>query len=243
MIRFRLWLLAALLALVAVPAAQAQTILNSTTTTAAIDDRAQVLPLTAVTNISAGSRNLAGDVVWFYDGTAEAAQVNAVDTTAKTVTLRRGTDGTRTFAHASGVTVFTGPRQRFSFNQHWGSCTAGNIDFLPKINLNTGDVFDCVGVTGQFIQVNRPGVPMLGLATVASATTIAVAGTYTKVSGTTNIATITLPNGWQAGMCIQLEPTGLWSTTTAGNILLATTGVVSKVLYECWNGAKWVPSY
>jgi hypothetical protein len=81
-------------------------------------------------------------------------------------------------------------------------------------------------------------------------TTLSSAGTITptvethKVSGTTAIATIAvtnLPTGYNG--CIKLIPTGLWTTTTAGNISLATTAVVNKVLIECWDGTKWNPSY
>ena len=44
---------------------------------------------------------------------------------------------------------------------------------------------------------------------------------------------------------IVLIPTGLWSTTTSGNIALATTAVVSKALtlYYDSASAKWYPSY
>jgi hypothetical protein len=77
---------------------------------------------------------------------------------------------------------------------------------------------------------------------IASATTIAPTTQITHVTGTTPIATITLPATGFVG-CIQLIPDGLWTTTTGGNINLASTAVVSRVLTECYDGTKWYPSY
>jgi hypothetical protein len=42
-----------------------------------------------------------------------------------------------------------------------------------------------------------------------------------------------------------LIPTGIFTTTTAGNIALASTAVVNKALYMIYDPttAKWYPSY
>jgi hypothetical protein len=125
--------------------ARAQTTLNSTTTSASVDNKQQVIPLTAVTNISASSRNLAGDVLYFADNSGEAVQVNAIDTTAKTVTVTRGVRSTPATAHLSGTTVWTGPGQRFAVSLGFGTCTAANEAYLPRIVLNRNVVQDCLG--------------------------------------------------------------------------------------------------
>ncbi len=82
--------------------------------------------------------------------------------------------------------------------------------------------------------------------TIASAATIAPVSPAVFVSGTTNIVTITPPSPISlTGGQITLIPTGLWATTTAGNIALATTAVVSKALeliYDSVTG-KWYPTY
>ncbi len=81
--------------------------------------------------------------------------------------------------------------------------------------------------------------------TVASAATIQPVSPVAFVSGTTSIDTITVPRTFSAGGMVTLIPTGLWSTTTAGNIALATTAVVGKALTMIYDGstAKWYPSY
>ena len=82
--------------------------------------------------------------------------------------------------------------------------------------------------------------------TVASATSIIISAPVTFISGTTAIATIAAPDLTATGGAqITLIPTGLFTTTTAGNIGLATTAVVSKALTLTYDSAtaKWYPSY
>lgn len=82
--------------------------------------------------------------------------------------------------------------------------------------------------------------------TIASAGTIAPTENTSFVSGVTAIVTITAPAGTSSlGGCINLIPTGLWTTTTAGNIALASTAVVNRVMTMCYDptSVKWYPSY
>lgn len=82
--------------------------------------------------------------------------------------------------------------------------------------------------------------------TIASSTTIAPTKAITFISGTTDVVTITAPEPIASGGGqIVLIPTGLFSTTTAGNIAIATTAVVSKALTMTYDTTttKWYPSY
>lgn len=82
--------------------------------------------------------------------------------------------------------------------------------------------------------------------TIASATTIAPTTQIVFISGTAAIATITPPSPISlGGGQIILIPTGIFTTTTAGNIALASTAVVSKALTMVYDvtTAKWYPSY
>ena len=113
------------------------------------------------------------------------------------------------------------------------------INFLDGAVYNSGarslDV-------GGLLDVGPTALPTA----VASATTItAPAGGNTfHVTGTTTIATINSPFGGRSG-CINIIPDGIFATNTAGNIALASTSVVSKVLTECFDPTttKWYPSY
>ena len=82
--------------------------------------------------------------------------------------------------------------------------------------------------------------------TVASATTITPTTPIAFVSGTTAVVTITAPSPISAGGgSITLIPTGVFTWTTAGNIALAGTAVVSKALTMTYDATttKWYPSY
>ena len=82
--------------------------------------------------------------------------------------------------------------------------------------------------------------------TIASAATIAPTTNIAFISGTTSISTITAPSPIStAGGQITLIPTGIFATSTTGNIALASTAVVGKALIMTYDSgtAKWYPSY
>jgi hypothetical protein len=109
------------------------------------------------------------------------------------------------------------------------------------------------GVAGTYRDLKLRHEIATGLfATAAAAPTIASAGTIAPttpivfISGTAAIATITAPSPISAGGGqITLIPTGIFTTTTAGNIALATTAVVNKALTMTFDvtTTKWYPSY
>ena len=93
----------------------------------------------------------------------------------------------------------------------------------------------------QVVLMTRQPAP-----TVASATTIAPTTDTVFISGITTIQTITAPSGMATtNGRIYLIPTGIFTTGTLGNIALASTAVVSRVLTMTWDAtaAKWYPSY
>jgi hypothetical protein len=82
--------------------------------------------------------------------------------------------------------------------------------------------------------------------TIASAATIAPTAPVTIISGTAAIVTITAPAPISAtGGTITFIPTGAFTWTTAGNIAVAGTAVVSRALTLTFDATttKWYPSY
>lgn len=75
-------------------------------------------------------------------------------------------------------------------------------------------------------------------ATVASQTTIAPTTPLVTISGTSAIATITLPSGFTTG-CFDILATGAWTTTTAGNIQAIMTAVPNTGYRACYYGSTW----
>lgn len=82
-------------------------------------------------------------------------------------------------------------------------------------------------------------------AAIASTTTIAPTNLSHHITGTNAIATITVPAGLADGSRLALVPDAAFTTTTAGNIALASTGVVSKALFMVYDrtAGKFYPSY
>lgn len=82
--------------------------------------------------------------------------------------------------------------------------------------------------------------------TIASATTIAPTTQIAFISGVAPVVTITAPSPISlGGGQITLIPTGIFTTTTAGNIALASTAIVGKALIMTYDATttKWYPSY
>ena len=78
-------------------------------------------------------------------------------------------------------------------------------------------------------------------AVLASATTVTLTNCFHHISGTAAIVNLIAPKGFTGP--VYLIPDGLWTTTTGGNIALASTAVVNKVLIMVYDGALWYPSY
>lgn len=118
----------------------------------------------------------------------------------------------------------------------------GGSDKLQINNSSDAQVADIdslgrgffTGLTNTLMQGGTAGV-------VASATTIAPTTPLVEISGTTAIATITLPSGFTSG-CFDILPTGTWTTTTAGNIFNAVTAVADVQYRACYWPviSKWV---
>ena len=106
-------------------------------------------------------------------------------------------------------------------------------------NTNTRVIIKAV----EFSKVISPYAWKLG-ANVASASSITPTGNIFHVTGTTTINTI-VATPLADSKTIHIIPNGIFSTGTSGNIALASTAVVNKVLIMTYDAstAKWYPSY
>ena len=122
-----------------------------------------------------------------------------------------------------------------------GSTTVINIGSAVSGATSTVNLNGNTRILGLTSNGTTSGAP-----TIASATTIVPTTPIVFISGTTSIATITAPSPISTnGGSITLIPTGIFATTTAGNIALVSTAVVSKALIMTYDPitAKWYPSY
>ena len=100
--------------------------------------------------------------------------------------------------------------------------------------------------TGTSLSLSSFSAVSAAAPTIASATTIAPTTPIAFVSGTTAVVTITAAAPISAGGgTITLIPTGAFTWTTAGNIAVAGTAVVSRALTMTYDvtTTKWYPSY
>ncbi len=229
------------------PSAEAQTVLNSTTLAGALSATTSTLSLNSGTGVTLPGPNQTNLTVLVVE--REVMLVQTQIGTGTVYNVARGQYGTERVAHVNGATVWVAPDRAIARGAiPSGSCTRTNLPFVPIVYVAptvinggvTGATFDCLG--GQIVRTNAPAT--YGGSTVSSATSITPTGTFFAVSGTTSVATIVVPAGWSSGNCLAIEPTGIFATTTAGNIGLITSAtVVGRILFMCYDGTKWWPSY
>lgn len=206
--RFRSFVLVALVLLAL--SASAQTIITPTTLSSAIaDSKTTYMVVASATGISApaqptGPQLPATDTnCYIADGTTGAGKgelVTVRGVSGTTITIRRGAGGTVAAPHIKNALVFCSSPQNFISRdvqaEQMGSCTRGTApaDVLPKINVKTGVISDClagVWVNGinNPVQRFRLSVPEPGGTAYTSLNTN---GT-TLVAGTTYCSEVNLP--------------------------------------------------
>lgn len=247
-------MLLALLSLFAVAAPLfAQTAVTSTTLSAALalptqGNQQTTVALASATGISAPTNTQPGSML-FVD--AEAMRVLTLSGT--TATVIRGQAGSMSGAHASGAVVYAGPASTtvgtpfVSSDPPLAVCASTSEQYTLRINTLNGKIWKCNTSVWTVVNGGQSAAmsfPAIGTA-IASASTIAPVQYVTHVTGTTNVVTITVPTGCGKACQLVLIPDGVFATTTAGNIGLASTAVVSKQLIMTYDAAtaKWYPSY
>lgn len=138
-------------------------------------------------------------------------------------------------------------------NWYLSTANTGNQMWIvaPHAATNVGDTksrvlarFNASAIQGAGSALNSL-IPGVG-ADLASATTITPTNAVHHVTGTTAVATITVPAGLPDGFVLSIIPEGVFATTTAGNIgLVSSATVVKRTLTMTWDAslAKWFPSY
>ena len=212
----------------------------------------------AITALPVATAAAVADVLPIVQSGTTKQVTNALLFTNSTlVTPVLGTPQSGTLTNCTGLPVATGI-------SNLGTGVATFLASPTSANLSAAVTSDTG--TGSLVFSNTPTLvtPVLGAATgtslvlssfnavsaaaptVASATTIAPTTPIAFVSGTTAVVTITAPSPISAGGgSIILIPTGVFTWTTAGNIALAGTAVVSKALTMTYDATttKWYPSY
>jgi hypothetical protein len=212
----------------------------------------------AITALPVATAAATTDVLPIVQGGTTKQVTNALlFTNSIMVAPALGTPASGTLTNCTGLPVATGV-------SGLGSGIATFLATPSSANLRTA-LTDETG-TGSAVFATTPTLvtPVIGAATgtslslsgfsavsaaaptIASATTIAPTTPIAFVSGTTAVVTITAAAPISTGGgTITLIPTGAFTWTTAGNIAVAGTAVVSRALTMTYDvtTTKWYPSY
>lgn len=164
--------------------------LQSQTTTVQTNLSTAVAVDTNIISVASESGFANGEVVYID---REAMRITDIDATGG-VRVIRGQIGTQTRTHSAGAVVYEGPPEYFTVNSYGGSCvTTANIN-LPRINVQTGEIFSCK--EGQWQSQRLSAVSAgLGYEEIKDAAyTMVIGDNIINVTGTTAGRTITLPS-------------------------------------------------
>ena len=234
-----LTILLLMVALCLVPApAVAQTTTTTTTLAAAMTATTTTVNLTSATGVT-GFTNGQPTTWLFID--REFMPVYSVNGT--TAIVQRNGGGMST-THATSSKVWVGPYNAFLQAAPAGNCTSTSIAYLPMVNVSTGDAWTCGN--SKWTTFNLYPTRMTMGAQLTAAGTITPTNPWHHITGSTTITTITVPAAFSTdGGCINLIPDLVgYTTSTGGNVALASTFVASKVLTLCYDTAqsKWYPN-
>jgi hypothetical protein len=133
-----LTLAAALASLCWQPLAAFTQLTSTTLSTAVTSESATTIVVASATGIAVNTTALFVD--WEY------MTVSGVSGT--TITVRRGSGGTRAALHVSGATVLIGNPNAFTSVDPAGGCTIANVLYQPVVNIRNGNWWLCRGTQG-----------------------------------------------------------------------------------------------
>lgn len=193
----------------------------------------------------------------------ELMQVISVNGTVLTVV--RGINGTVAASHRKGAMVLAGNPSWFYVNDPGGSggfngvvgdsCVLANVVATPRVNVRTGAQVICSSISLTYVPgFNNPLVPIASGVTAAVASAagaVTPSGPLFHITGALAITGFNIPVGCSAntvatlgGCAFSVIPDGTFTWTSAGNIAIAGTAVVNKVITFIWDATnkKWVPN-
>jgi hypothetical protein len=233
-------LIVSLFALATFADAQSNTF-TQTSITAAMTATQNYAVLASATNVAAAKGILID---------SELMVVGKYYTTGLTVPVTRDTQ--KKGQHASGAAALVGKPAWFSTFDPYGGCTAANTLVTPWVTVPNqflgGDArqWICSTILNRWVPGwNNDLAPPQPTAAVASAAgLITPSGQLFHITGVLAITGFNIPVGFAYGS-FTVIPDGIWTTTTANNIALASTSIVSKPLTFVFdaNTAKFYPSY
>ena len=207
--------------------------------------------------------NNANPVTWVYVDQELEGILSLVNGQTTIYNVLRAAQGTKAAYHANGAMALIGVMSP----QFGGTAGSGGFQVVdppvggvcslagltPWINVLTGEQWLCSTVTANWVPGynNRfpPATARVTAAVASAAGLITPSGPLFHITGTAAITGFNIPVGFNAtatgGGQFCVIPDGIFTTTTANNIALASTAVVNKLLCWTWDAtnSKFVPTY
>lgn len=225
--------------------------LNSFTQTSlstAVTASDRFINVSSATGITAGSPGVKQTYLYVLDPGSQRGELMRVTSVSGTrIGVLRNSGGTIASGHISGTSgaiVLVGTADLFESFDPAGTCTVANAKVLPWINITNGRQWLC-GLAGTWVPGWQNDLQPSPTATVASAASlITPSGPLFTISGTAAITGFNRPVGFANGTICAI-PSGIFTTTAANNIALASTAVVNRQLCWVYNSStdKFIPSY
>jgi hypothetical protein len=250
----KLAVLAIVLALASAIGVSAQQFtLTQTTLSADVTASATLFQLASVTGVNGqGGGNVGGSTGNTGSGgtgtgiyiDSEYAEVISVNTTAKTVSVLRGKDGTKATAHKASTMVLFGNPNAFVTFDPAGTCVVAQVPAQPTINVNNGRQWLCSTITLTWVPGfgNHATDPIVTTLVASAAGAIIPSGPLFHVNGTAAVTGFTIPTGCNAtvrgGCQFMVIPDAAFTWTTAGNIAVAGTAVANLAIIFTWDATS-----
>ena len=224
--------------------------ITQTTLSAALGATDGTVYLTSATGVQAGNPQAAvparTELYIIGPGNPRGEGMQAIAVNGTAISVRRGEPNARTSFPAGSIVLIGFPNWYRSYDPS-GGCVAATTYVTPWVNTITGGQWVCSTITLTWVPSwgNPSGDAFQVTAAVASAAgPIVPSGPLFHVTGTAAITGFTLPTGFVGGT-FSIIPDGVFTTTTAGNIALASTAVVNKLLTYTFDAttSKLIPSY
>src|SRR5579859_193931 len=207
--------------------------LTQTTLSATVTRAARVIPVASATGIVAPTQTVPGILLYVYDwGQLLGEPMNVLAVNGTNITVAR-TSG-QTVAHVTGAVVLIGQPNWYYKTNPTGSCVTASTYVAPWVNTLTGEQWLCSTVTLSWVPGFQRSASTLGVNTLVASTAglITPSGPLFHINGTAAITGFTLPVGYVGGRICVIPDAG-FTTTTANNIAVASTGVAGKLI--CWD--------
>ena len=239
-----------LLALILIPSlasAQQYTLTQTTlssdvTSGGGTGGQSNIISLASVTNIVGQSSGPGTGTAIYID--RELMSVISVNTSAKSVNVLRGINGTLATAHkASTMVLYGNPNAFVNFDQA-GSCVVAQVPAQPSINVFTGNQWLCSSVTLTWVpgfgNHDRDTVVSTAVASVAGATL--PSGPLFHITGTNAITSWTIPVGCNAtvrgGCTFTVIPDAAFTLVAGNNIATSVTAVANLPIIFTWDATN-----